>query len=223
MCPPWLSENDLPPARRRCLGCDGIDDGKGEVPERGKVMGRVPCPGSIVVLAHAHVFLAMECVLHLPVITNDLSRSLGRHLPSRRVGYGIGQFVVGLTGAMVEASTLDAEYLPCVRELRKDGIGAIDGDCDEFARIFATVPVIVGGAVRLQVAARGACARGGVQKARLIAFEGQNVDPPFSAIFVAVSRLVWAASAEIVAPVISISSSKSRAAVISLLFSGTPR
>jgi hypothetical protein len=69
------------------------------------------CSSTVVVFAHAHVLLAMECVFHLPMVSNCLSRLRRWHLPARGIGYGIGYFMVGLTRAMMKAGSLYSEDL----------------------------------------------------------------------------------------------------------------
>jgi hypothetical protein len=103
----------------------------------------MPCSGAIVVFFHAHVFLAMKCVLHLPVITNSLSR-LGRgHLPARSIGDGVGYFMVCPTRAMMKAGSFDSEDLAHRRKFGKGRIALINGDRDEFASVFTAMAVII--------------------------------------------------------------------------------
>ena len=66
---------------------------------------------AILVFVHAHIFLAVEGILNLPVVPNCLSRPRWRQLVPVSVGDGIDGFVGGQPRAMVEAFTLHLKYL----------------------------------------------------------------------------------------------------------------
>lgn len=101
-----------------------------------------------------------------------------------------------LAGAMVVTSSLHAEDLFHVRELRKLRVFRINGDGYELPGVFTTMSPLTGVVVRFPVNPIFTDALDGIQKSRLVALNREDVDPPFSTIFIAVSRLVCAASAE---------------------------
>jgi len=178
--------------------------------------------GLVVVFAHAHIFLSVKIVLHLPVVSNGLSSPSRWQLRPLGIGDGIGYFVVGLTRAMMKAGSFYFQDLPNVRKRGKFRVIVRNHDCAERARFLATMAVVVGAMRRRQALWLIKCARGGSQKSRLVTLEGEKVEPFFSTMIIAVSLLVCAASPEISVPRKSKSASKSRAADISLVFSGTP-
>jgi hypothetical protein len=94
MCPPGLA-GDVPPALfPGDAGAGGLtEDCQSQVSEGTEVVWCVAAFGAVGVFLHAHIFLAMEEILYLPVITNRLSRRCWRQLVCAGCGEGVNDLV----------------------------------------------------------------------------------------------------------------------------------
>ena len=146
--------------------------------------------GLVRVLTHAHIFLAMEIVFNLPVISYCLSPTFRRHLFAVRVRDGIDGDVALLAGAISKTSSLYAIHLAYICKLFKNFFGKRATDDVAFTRFISSMPVSLFFMSWLQAVVFFKFTLNGCEKARLISFDRENVEPPFSAIFITVSLLV---------------------------------
>jgi len=74
-------------------------------------MGCVSSAREIIVLTHAHIFLAMNIILNAPMVLNGLRRAGQRESLPCCIRAGVGRFGFCAPGAMIETGALDFENL----------------------------------------------------------------------------------------------------------------